>query len=307
MSDLLVKQPLNTNVTKEHFIEDINCLFQNLKELYGMYDYYGQHRFDNSLIEIITKINSNNTFSFYESLNIVKKTLSFIKDGHFYIGENKETSSKYDYAIRYSTYMNIPIIVCKKFYYDNDIEKQQLIEFSKSGANYKNDEPLIIDLRDNIGGSSLYIYDFLTGLLGNDNIGYTHKYIQKCSNLYLEWLKKENIDWNPFEEENVYKETFEKIPNQKKIYVLFNELTGSAAEEAIAYFKNIENIIIVGDHTSGSFSCGNCIDFYLPNSHLKVYFGTGLVLYDGTVNIDAEGGFKGDISYEEFTKLELID
>ncbi len=81
----------------------------------------------------------------------------------------------------------------------------------------------------------------------------------------------------------------------------------SAFEEAIAYFKNIENVTIVEEYTNGSFSCGNCIDFHLPNSHLKAYFGTGLILYNGNINIDAECGFKGDISFEEFVKLELID
>lgn len=41
---------------------------------------------------------------------------------------------------------------------------------------------------------------------------------------------------------------------------------------------------------------------YMPNSHLKVYFGTGIVLYEGNRNIDEEGGFKGDISFEVFEK-----
>ena len=307
MNKLLVQQPLNVNITKEEFIEDINCLFQNIKELYGMYDYYGDAIFDKAYRQISNTINNKTKFDFYESLNIVKEELAFIKDGHFYIGESKEIHCKYDYAIKYSTYKNIELIDCKKFYFDNEFEKEQLIEFSRIGSKYKNDMPLIIDLRDNAGGSSIYIYDFLVGLLDCEDIGYSHKYIQRCSNLYLDWLKKENYDWNPLDEESVYDETFEMIPNRKKIYVLINEATGSAAEEAIAYLKNIENVTIVGSHSNGSFSCGNCIDFYLPNSHLKVYFGTGLVLYKGTINIDFEGGFKGDISYEHFTKLELID
>lgn len=41
----------------------------------------------------------------------------------------------------------------------------------------------------------------------------------------------------------------------------------------------------------------------MPNSHFKAYFGTGLVLYDGDRNIDAEGGFFGDISFETFEKM----
>ena len=94
-----------------------------------------------------------------------------------------------------------------------------------------------------------------------------------------------------------------KIPNNIRIYVLFNEKTASAAEEAIAILKNIENTICVGTHTAGCASCGNCMEIYLPYSHLKVSFGTTLVLYDGYLNVDAEGGFKGDIGYEEFENM----
>ena len=68
----------------------------------------------------------------------------------------------------------------------------------------------------------------------------------------------------------------------------------------------MENVILVGSHSNGSFSCGNCISIYLPNSHLEVYFGTSALLYfldDKYVNIDSIGGFKGDISIEDFDKL----
>lgn len=96
------------------------------------------------------------------------------------------------------------------------------------------------------------------------------------------------------------------IKNNKRIYVLFNENSASASEEALAYFRNMENVILVGSHSNGSFSCGNCISIYLPNSHLKVYFGTSALLYfldDKYVNMDSIGGFKGDISIEDFDKL----
>ena len=138
MNKLLIKQSLNVNITKEEFIEDINCLFQNMKELYGMYEHYGNLIFDNAYNKIIKTINNKSSFSFYESIDTIKQELSFIKDGHFYIGEYKEPQCKYDYAIKYSKYKNVTSIDCKKFYYDNEIEKQQLKEFSESGNKYKN-------------------------------------------------------------------------------------------------------------------------------------------------------------------------
>ena len=125
--------------------------------------------------------------------------------------------------------------------------------------------------------------------------------------MFLDYLKQENCEWNPQENDSIFEEYIPPISNKKKIYVLIDEHTASAAEEGIAFLKNIENVTIVGEHSAGCGSCGNCIEFYLPNSHLKVYFGTGLVLYDGTINIDAEGGFKGNISYEDFETLFKYD
>lgn len=303
MNKLLTKQSLNKNISKEEFIEDIICLFQNMKEVYGMYDYFGADKFKTAYKNIIVYLNNESQFDFEKTLQTLKNELNFIKDGHLFIGEREKNFAKFDYAIRYSHYKGIPLIDCKKFYYDNETEKQQLEDFSKKGSEYKNDEPLILDFRGNEGGSTNYIYYFLLGLLGVDDVGYSCRYEQRCSELFLEWLKRENCEWNPLDEASVSEEYIPTLPNTKKIYVLMDELTASAAEEGIAFLKNIENVTIVGEHSAGCGSCGNCMDFYLPNSHLKVYFGTGLVLYEGTINIDAEGGFKGDISYEEFETL----
>ena len=62
----------------------------------------------------------------------------------------------------------------------------------------------------------------------------------------------------------------------------------------------MENVVLVGNHSASMGTCGNCLPIYLPHSHIRVYFGTGLLLYEGIGNVDADGGFKGDISYEDF-------
>ena len=307
MNRLLIKQPLNKNVSKEECIEDLVCLFQNIKEAYGMYDYFGAEKFETAYENIIRQLNNEPKFEFQKTIQILKNELDFIRDGHFSIGEREEHTSEYEYAIRYSFYKGIPFIDCKKFYFDNESEKHQLEEFAKKGPEYKNDEPLILDFRGNKGGSTDYIYYFLLGLLDVEDIGYSLKCVQRCSELFLDYLKQENCEWNPQENDSIFEEYIPPISNKKKIYVLIDEHTASAAEEGIAFLKNIENVTIVGEHSAGCGSCGNCIEFYLPNSHLKVYFGTGLVLYDGTINIDAEGGFKGNISYEDFETLFKYD
>lgn len=297
MNELFIKQNLNDRITKEEFLDDITCMLNILKESYGMYEYFGENLFLQAKENIKNHLESN-SFDFHQALTFLKKELSFIKDGHFYIGKSRTFTEKYDYAIKYGELEGIPLIDCKKFYYDTEEEKQQLNEFAGKADNYKNEEPLIIDLRDNYGGSTTYIYDFLCNLLGCE-IGYNCKVIQKNSPLYLENLKMKNIELEFKKEIETFEETCPPIPNKKTIYVLFNESSASAAEEGIAFLKNIENVSTVGTHSAGCTSCGNCMKIYLPNSHLEVYFGTGFVLFDGK-NIDAEGGFKADISYEEF-------
>lgn len=301
MENVFCKESINKLISKEEFIDDVYFFFECLKTTYGMYDYYGDSKFNEIKEELVNKIKLN--YSFDRALSLLSNAFSFIKDGHFRVGfQTPKKLPVFNYSIKYDNINGINLIDCKKFYYDNDAEKFQLEEFVKSAFKYKNNDSLIFDLRYNGGGSTEYIYEFLIQMFDLKEIGYNLKYMQKYSELFKAYLQNENIDWIPDNPNEYIDEKSPLIPNKKKIYVLINEYTASAAEEAIAYFKNIENTIIVGNHSKGAFSCGNCIEIYLPKSHIPIYFGTGIVLYDGYVNIDEEGGFSADISYEEFTK-----
>uniref|UniRef100_UPI003FEE9E2C S41 family peptidase n=1 Tax=Roseburia sp. TaxID=2049040 RepID=UPI003FEE9E2C len=299
MNSLLMKQEIDKNITKTQFLEDLNCLFTNLKELYGMYDYFGDTKFKAAKQAVEERLEQE--FDFDTALAALKEELSFVKDGHFYIGEAVESAPIHG-TINYTSYRGIPVIECKKFYYDSKEDEQQLITFAESGEKYRDEKSLILDFRGNRGGSSVYIFDFLEGLLGQE-VGYPCKYLQRSTELYHDYLKMTHIDWVPELHDTVEEEHCPRIKNAKRIYVLIDKLTASAAEEGVAVLKNIENVTTVGDHTAGRASCGNCLPIYMPNSHFKAYFGTGLVLYEGDRNIDAEGGFFGDISFETFEKM----
>ena len=300
MNELLVKKDINKKITKAQFAEDVVCLFQNLKETYGMYDYFGDDKFQAAKQEILDGLEKE--YEFEKAVLHIKEALSFVKDGHFFVGVPKPSEQKYSYAVRYGMYHGVAMIDCKKFYYESEEEKEQLENLAKKAGEYKNMEPLILDFRDNAGGSTVYIYDFLVELIGQE-IGYSMKFCQRYSGLFRDFLKMRKIENIPDEQEEWQEECCPKVLNQKPIYVLFNENTASAAEEGIAFLRNIENVTLVGDHTRGCVSSGNCINIYLPNSHLNAYFGTGIVLYDGYRNIDAEGGFRGDISFSDFEQL----
>ena len=62
---------------------------------------------------------------------------------------------------------------------------------------------------------------------------------------------------------------------------------------------------MLGENSGGRYFSGNCIDIYLPNTGLSLYYGTGRVLYNGTQNIDELGGFAPDI-YGEFEVTDVV-
>lgn len=90
MNSLLMKQEIDKNITKTQFLEDLNCLFTNLKELYGMYDYFGDAKFKAAKQAVEERLEQE--FDFDTALAALKEELSFVKDGHFYIGEVVESA-----------------------------------------------------------------------------------------------------------------------------------------------------------------------------------------------------------------------
>lgn len=295
MNRLLVKQDVNYQITKQAFFEDIDCLFEVLQDSYGLYEYFGHETFTEAKAKLIQNLDTTE-FEMNDAISLLKSVFSsFIKDGHFTIGPSESKTHDPDFAVRYTTFHGIPMIQCGKFYADTPAEEAELEQFSASFPEYQNGEPLIIDVRDNPGGSDIYIWNFIKGLFGAEP-DYPCIYVQKYSPLFREFAQLEERGTETVESDGV------TIKSNKQIYVLMNEKTSSSGESAVAYLKTVENTVIVGTHTAGRFTCGNCMTIYLPNSHLPVYFGTGMVLYEKTRNMDAEGGFRGDISYKEFLK-----
>ena len=303
MEKLLTKRTLCPNISKEDFQADLNCLFEILQTSYGAYDYFGHENFASAKAKV-EQVLSSIPFDFHGTISSLNASLSFIKDGHFRIGEADSPALAPDHAVRYSRLLGIPVIDCKKFWYDTDSEREELEQFAASGAQYRDNTPLILDLRDNPGGSDVYMWDFFKGLFGTEP-SFPYKYIQKYSPLFRASLRQ-----NGFEEiacfegdTEVSEEDGQIVSSRKPIYVLINENTASAAESAIAYFKTVESAVLVGTHSAGCFTCGNCITVYLPHSHLPVYVGTGIILYEGDRNVDAEGGFQADLSVHEWKKI----
>ena len=45
MNQILIKQEINTNISKEEFLDDITCMLNVLRDCYGMYEYFGENLF----------------------------------------------------------------------------------------------------------------------------------------------------------------------------------------------------------------------------------------------------------------------
>ena len=298
---LLTEHPLDPNISREDFREDVDCLFQILRESYGGYDHFGHENFLQVRDAVMADIAG--IFDFHAAVDGLRaRLMGLVKDGHFSVGAEKNESARFDFAVRRDEWNGIPVIDCKRFWYESEKERAELEGFAESGSQYRGDAPLILDLLDNPGGSDVYICDFIRNLFGVEP-QYACRFIQRYSPLFREYLNRQGIP-APFkgavkqrDEDNL------PIHSRKPIYVLVNRGTCSSGESAVAYLKTVTSAVIVGERTGGAFSFGNCVRIWLPHSHLPVYFGTGMVLYEKTRNIDAEGGFRGDIAMEEFRKM----
>ena len=179
----------------------------------------------------------------------------------------------------------------------------QLEDFAKSGADYKNYPYLIFDLRMNGGGSDTYLWEFLEGLTGEQPEA-PIDFLQKNSDTFVEYVKEQyDMEIEPGIE--TYQSEGKKVSCGQKIYVLIDRYVSSSGESAIANLKSIEGTVVLGENSGGCYFSGNCIDIYLPNTGLPIYYGTGRVLYNGTQNIDELGGFAPDI-YGEFEVTDVV-
>lgn len=296
MNPLLQKQEINYRVSRKEFLSDMDSLFDVLRDAYGLYEYFGHDAFAAAKAQIVKGVKEG-AFDAKKAISLVTVVFtSFIKDGHFRIGPGSETSLDPGFAVRHLEFHGIPMIQCRKFWADTPEEAEELERFSESYRMYRNEEPLIIDLRDNRGGSDIYIWNLIKGLYGVEP-DYPCIFVQKYSELFRQASGTGKQGTITHESDGVM------IKSKKPIYLWVNENTASSAESAVVYFKTAENVTIVGTHTAGCFSCGNCMTIYLPHTHLPVYFGTGMVLYEKTRNIDSEGGFLAELSDEEFLKI----
>ena len=94
MKEILKKKERNVHISKEEFCSDVEILFDELKNSYGAYDYFGEEAFLNAKQAILEKAHTDYDFETLESF-MIEEFSKFIKDGHFSInGKNVFIQSK---------------------------------------------------------------------------------------------------------------------------------------------------------------------------------------------------------------------
>ncbi|WP_299180120.1 S41 family peptidase [uncultured Aquimarina sp.] len=215
-------------------------------------------------------------------------------------------------------YIKLPMM----FHYKNNNDLEQFIE--KTIQEFSNTKALILDLRNNPGGSRELLQTLAPYMiLPNQspwiaNVGYLRTNnpidtdIRSMSNRYLYIYNSQNFSDNDRKAIDIFNKTCKteknfdhskfsspfymvlragKISYNQPIYILVNEYSFSAASVFTAAFKGLPNIKIVGETTDGS--SGNSKKIYLNNSNIRVKISTMLSFQRNGKTLDGHGTVPG--------------
>ena len=210
-----------------------------------------------------------------------------------------------------SSIAGIPVITARSFKpragHDGDITI-----FIESGVLINKNEVVILDLRGNIGGNSIYALNWIQSFV--DNLSVKTCEIQRISKPLLAYAKspeslydEDYIEW--FEtQKNQWISGYgngSMSNNQSTIFVVIDKNVASAAEDLVFWLQHVENVFFVGTNTQGASICGNICIFYLPESNISIQFGTKLNLYGSLVRMDGRG-FDPDLWVEPTHAIDYL-
>lgn len=194
----------------------------------------------------------------------------------------------------------IPVVCIRSF---SDYRRSEMEAFVSTAEKYRGEPYLILDIRGNGGGNSVWPRQWVEKFTGY-NPGWYFTYAKFTSRTtlmgqinywrdllvyyphnrtYKEYLREREEELRIFEESHSKPHWSEftihpvkLIPNDTKVIVLTDSDIMSGGELFIGYLRQMENVIFVGENSAGVGIFGWSTLHELPYSKVKVEFGCAL-------------------------------
>jgi len=225
-----------------------------------------------------------------------------------------------------------PVITLRRF--DDVGDETFMKDFVESGHKYKDEKALVIDLRGNSGGSSmwgefwfenytgypvqqggakilrfgplhkqfnsLYLHDNHTSYLNKYNMPELNEFAKKYYDSIKDVMNDDSLNYQLIERE------YQVVDNGSIIFVLIDKRVGSSAEDFVLNLKTTNNVVVVGSNTYGCSDVLSMINLYLPNSRTNVFLGFSLDIKQEEPHFFDGVGLEPDIWLANSTMLERV-
>lgn len=227
----------------------------------------------------------------------------------------------------------IPLITLRRC---DDLANETLLKnFVASGSKYRDDQVLIIDLRGNSGGSSvwgdLWFKNYTQQMPGKGGlniarIGSINEYMLRVMmaenhNYYLDKYEMPELleyvedfyvsikDILNGESDSQYKVDdlqYKIVNNKNTIFVLIDKGVASSGEDFLLNLRSIDNVVVVGSNTRGASDVLSMINLQLPNSRLNIFIGFSLNVKQESPHFFDGVGIEPDIWLANFNMMDRL-
>lgn len=190
-------------------------------------------------------------------------------------------------AFREEEVKGVPVLVSRAMRASSDSQTAQLERLAACGGDYADAPLLVFDVRGNGGGSDEHIMNWFEGWTGQNDprrITFAHRLSQLAR-----YAMPRYADYGEPGCWVIRMKTGSWIEREGLTFVLTDKGVASSGETAVEFFRTVGNILFVGGPTMGCALVPNNAAFYLPNSGLGLYFGTGLGMAEDVENRDGVG------------------
>lgn len=215
----------------------------------------------------------------------------------------------------------IPVVRVRSF---GDFHEDQLTAFLQTADRYRDEPYLILDIRGNTGGNDTWPRSWVARFTGYSPAYNTvdSELMSKTTRMgrvnssqeMLGRLKDTGTSWyeDAYARFNAQAESFERddqkpywatpvasashwIPNHTTLIVLTDGAVGSSGEGFIKFlWRQVENVILVGENSAGAVTFGQGTIHQLPHSRLRVRLPVTLIVRTDLVWLE-ERGYEPDL------------